>query len=227
LFTKFTRLDRARAQNIRGTGLGLAVCRLLATKMGGHVGVESEVGQGSCFWAELPLPDAATPAPESQPVTAKGPALRALIVEDLAYNATAMQAVLRRLGVPAEVASDGPTALEMLQTGRYDLAFMDWNLPGMVGTEVVARYRALEPPDRRTIIIATTAYSTALDREACLQAGMDAFIAKPFTPEKISAALRDLRGSLRAAASVEVSHRPEPPALPPGGAFLLPGSTPR
>jgi signal transduction histidine kinase/CheY-like chemotaxis protein/HPt (histidine-containing phosphotransfer) domain-containing protein len=215
LFTKFTRLDRARAQNIRGTGLGLAVCRLLATKMGGNVGVESQVGQGSCFWAELPLPDAAAAISEVEPATADVPALRALIVEDLAYNATAMQAVLRRLGVPSEVASDGPTALEMLQTGRYDLAFMDWNLPGMVGTEVVARYRALEPPDRRTIIIATTAYSAALDREACLQAGMDAFIAKPFTPEKISAALRDLRGSLRAAASVEVSHRPEPPTPPP------------
>ena len=58
LFTKFTRLESARTGNIRGTGLGLAVCRLLAGKMGGRVGVESKPGEGSCFWAEIPFVDA-------------------------------------------------------------------------------------------------------------------------------------------------------------------------
>ncbi|ACB77519.1 ATP-binding protein [Opitutus terrae] len=215
LFTKFTRLDRARSQNIRGSGLGLAVCRLLATKMGGNVGVESQLGQGSCFWAELPLPSSAPP-PESVGVAAPTASpLHALIVEDIDYNAAAMQAVLRKIGITSDVASDGLSALRKLQSDRYDVAFMDWNLPGMIGTEVVARYRAVEPPDRHTIIIATTAYSGTFNQEACLKAGMDAFVSKPFTPEKIAAALHDLRGPLRAAASVEVSRRLDAPAPPP------------
>jgi HPt (histidine-containing phosphotransfer) domain-containing protein len=69
---------------------------------------------------------------------------------------------------------------------------------------VAARYRAVEPSTQRTIIIATTAYSADLNREACLQAGMDAFISKPITPGKIADALRDLGGPMRTAASVEV-----------------------
>jgi signal transduction histidine kinase/CheY-like chemotaxis protein len=204
LFTKFTRLDKARAGNIRGSGLGLAVCRLLAEKMNGSVGVDTAPGQGSSFWVELPLSAAAPAVDTAGQLAAPAAGLRALVVEDIDYNATAMQAVLRRLGIASDVASDGPTALARLQEQRYDVAFMDWNLPGLIGTEVVARYRAVEPPDHRTIIIATTAYSADFNREACLQAGMDAFIAKPFTPEKIAAALRDLRGSLRAGPSVAV-----------------------
>jgi len=206
LFTKFTRLDQPRALNIRGTGLGLAVCRLLAAKMGGSVGVDSSPGEGSCFWAELPLSPAVPVLTSSPGERTNAVSLRALIVEDIDYNAVAMQAVLRKLGVESEVATDGPTALRQLQAKFYDLAFMDWNLPGMIGTEVVSRFRALEPPGRHTIIIATTAYSADFNREACFQAGMDAFIAKPLTPEKIASALQDLRGAPRAASSVEV-HR--------------------
>jgi len=216
LFTKFTRLPQAHAANIRGSGLGLAVCRLLAEKMGGEVGVDSTPGAGSCFWAEVPLPAASGNDIDRthRDTTSAATPLCALIVEDIDYNALAMQAVLRRIGIESEVASDGLLALEKLRAHDYDVVFMDWNLPGLIGTEVVSRYRAEEPPDRRTIIIATTAYSADLNREACLAAGMDAFIAKPFTPEKIAAALAELRGSFRAAASVETRPRPEPAAPP-------------
>ena len=209
LFTKFTRLESARVGNIRGSGLGLAVCHLLAQKMDGKVGVDSQPGLGSCFWADLPLPPAPAAGAATAPDAARPAAsrLRALIVEDIDYNALAMQAVLRRLGIESDVATNGPDALAQLQHTFYDVAFMDWNLPGMIGTEVVARFRAVEPASRRTIIIATTAYSAEFNREACLQAGMDAFIAKPFTPEKIAAALHDLRGSRRSAASVVVRPR--------------------
>lgn len=216
LFTKFTRLPRAHAANIRGSGLGLAVCRLLAEKMTGEVGVDSTPGVGSTFWAEIPLPSASPAELDRDPTSAATPAvtpLRALIVEDIDYNAFAMQAVLRRIGIESEVASDGLLALEKLRAFDYDVVFMDWNLPGLNGTEVVSRYRAEEPPERHTIIIATTAYSADLNREACLAAGMDAFIAKPFTPQKIAAALAELRGSFRAAVSVET--RPPVSSLGP------------
>jgi signal transduction histidine kinase/HPt (histidine-containing phosphotransfer) domain-containing protein/ActR/RegA family two-component response regulator len=204
LFTKFTRLESARTGNIRGTGLGLAVCRLLAGKMGGRVGVESKPGEGSNFWAEIPFVTAIAEVKGAEPVTKRRVALRALIVEDIDYNVIAMQAVLRKLDIQSDVVNDGVAALAKLQGSFYDVAFLDWNLPGLIGTEVAARYRAVEPSTRRTVIIATTAHSSDFNKEACLQAGMDAFISKPITPAKIAAALGDIGGSLRTAASIEV-----------------------
>jgi signal transduction histidine kinase/HPt (histidine-containing phosphotransfer) domain-containing protein len=204
LFTKFTRLESARTGNIRGTGLGLAVCRLLAGKMGGRVGVESKLGEGSNFWAEIPFMAFQAAAQAEAPKAGKSAPLRALIVEDIDYNVIAMQAVLRKLDIQSDVVTDGITALERLRGSFYDVAFMDWNLPGLIGTEVASRYRAVEPATRRTIIIATTAHSADFNREACLQAGMDAFISKPITPAKIAEALRDLGGSLRTSGSIEV-----------------------
>ncbi|HEY1794154.1 MAG TPA: ATP-binding protein [Opitutaceae bacterium] len=204
LFTKFTRLEGARAANIRGTGLGLAVCRLLSGKMGGRAGVESKLGEGSTFWAEIPFVSAAKEASRAAPVAIPKTPLRALIVEDIDYNVVAMQAILRRLDIQSDVVNDGVAALEKLKGAFYDVAFLDWNLPGMIGTEVASAYRAVEPSTRRTIIIATTAHSSDLNREACLQAGMDAFISKPITPAKIAAALKDLTGPMRTAASIEV-----------------------
>jgi signal transduction histidine kinase/CheY-like chemotaxis protein/ligand-binding sensor domain-containing protein/HPt (histidine-containing phosphotransfer) domain-containing protein len=203
LFTKFTRLESARTGNIRGTGLGLAVCRLIAGKMGGRVGVDSTPGEGSCFWAEIPFV-AKEAADRTAPMSTGRTPLRALIVEDIDYNVVAMQAVLRKLDIQSDVVNDGIAALDRLQSSFYDVAFLDWNLPGLIGTEVASRYRATEPSTRRTIIIATTAHSSDFNKEACLQAGMDAFISKPITPGKIAAALRDLGGSLRTAASIEV-----------------------
>jgi signal transduction histidine kinase/ActR/RegA family two-component response regulator/HPt (histidine-containing phosphotransfer) domain-containing protein len=204
LFTKFTRLESARTSNIRGTGLGLAVCRLLAGKMGGRVGVESKLGEGSTFWAEIPFLEVKEHGKAEAPKSSKTTTLRALIVEDIDYNVIAMQAVLRKLDIQSDVVTDGNAALECLKASFYDVVFLDWSLPGLNGIEVAAKYRAAEPPTRRSIIIATTAHSAEMNREACLKAGMDAFIAKPITPDKIAAALRDLRGSLRTAGSIEV-----------------------
>ncbi len=204
LFTKFTRLESARTGNIRGTGLGLAVCKLLAGKMGGRVGVDSKPGEGSCFWAEIPFLSIGEADDGRAAKPARAAPLRALIVEDIDYNVVAMQAVLRKLDIQSDVVNDGIAALARLQNAYYDVAFLDWNLPGMIGTEVASRYRAVEPSTRRTIIIATTAHSSDFNKEACLQAGMDAFISKPITPAKIAEALRDLAGPLRTAASIEV-----------------------
>jgi CheY-like chemotaxis protein len=197
-------MTEAETGNIRGTGLGLAVCKLLAGKMGGRVGVESKPGEGSCFWAEIPFVTMRDAGTTEAPVTRRSAPLRALIVEDIEYNVIAMQAMLRKLDIQSDVVNDGLAALERLKATHYDVAFLDWSLPGLIGTEVASRYRAVEPSTQRTIIIATTAYSADFNREACLQAGMDAFISKPITPAKIADALRDLGGPMRTAASVEV-----------------------
>jgi CheY-like chemotaxis protein/HPt (histidine-containing phosphotransfer) domain-containing protein len=191
------------------------VCRLLAGKMGGRVGVDSKPGEGSCFWAEIPFVSMPDGAKAEAKVVSRPAPLRALIVEDIDYNVVAMQAMLRKLNIQSDVVNDGIAALERLKSTHYDVAFLDWNLPGLIGTEVATRYRAVEPSNQRTIIIATTAYSADLNRDACLHAGMDAFISKPVTPGKIADALRDLGGPMRTAASVEVRSSPVPVFEPP------------
>ena len=211
LFTKFTRLDAARAANIHGTGLGLAVCKLLAGKMGGRTGVESAPGKGSLFWAEIPFMPADAAATRAAAPAERASPIKALIVEDIDYNIVAMQAMLRRLGIESDVATDGLSALERLGAYHYDVAFLDWNLPGLLGTEVAARHRAAESATRRTVLIATTAHSADFNREACMKAGMDAFISKPITPAKIAAALSGVGGALRAAAPIEVEQKAKAP----------------
>ena len=88
---------------------------------------------------------------------------------------------------------------------------MDWDLPGLNGVEVTRRFRQWEPPERHTLVVATTAYSTPEKRRDCLEAGMDGFAAKPLSPEKIKATIQNLSGPLRAGSSIQIRTAEEPP----------------
>lgn len=189
LFVRFSRLKAARNSAIPGTGLGLAVCRALAERMGGRVGVESTLGRGSTFFLCIPLEEAAAKPPAAA-LNAAG--RRALVVEDIDYNARSLGMMLTRMGFLVEFASDGREALSRLVAIPYSAAFLDRDLPGMEGVDIARTLRAIESGRRRTLLIATTAYSTARDRDTCLAAGMDGFVAKPITPEKLRAALEAL-----------------------------------
>ncbi len=118
---------------ISGTGLGLAVCRALAERMGGKVGMSSELGIGSTFFMILPAEAATATASSSPPFHVQG--ARALVVEDVGYNARALGLMLGRLGYEVEFASDGESAVGRLAAGRYDAVFLDCNLPRMSGFE--------------------------------------------------------------------------------------------
>lgn len=212
LFRKFSRLRFAEEHKIKGTGLGLAVCRLLGERMGGRVDVVSEPGSGAEFFLEVPLALASAASPEPL-LSALATSARVLVVEDEDYNAVSLLAMLKGMGLRAERCADGPSALAQLQRERYDIVFLDWDLPGLNGIEVARRYRASEPADRRALIIATTAYASADKREACRQAGMDEFVSKPVTPDRIATAIRGPANALAPASPI--LDREEPSASGP------------
>lgn len=220
LFTSFSRLTAAKKSGIAGSGLGLAVSRALAHHMGGQVGFHAREGGGSVFWLRLALAPAA-PVPEFAG-TAEFMGAHALIVEDAAYNATTLSFMLSQLGFRCDRACDADQALRLIREQSYDSVFVDYDLPGMSGAELVRLAKTAPPPGKTPLFIATTAYATPAIRRTCRQAGMDAFVSKPITPEQLRNALLAFAAPLRACASVQL---PGPGGLQFGILDYLGGSS--
>lgn len=193
MFDAFQQADTSTSRRYGGTGLGLSIARSLAERMGGRLGAESVVGSGSTFTVEIPLPwregrdeeqailvENATPAAD-QPV---------LLVEDNPVNQTVIEAMLRSLGHETQLAVDGAQALQAARDKAYGAILMDCRLPGLDGYAVSRQIRAEPGPNRDTPIIALTANALAGDRETCLAAGMNDYLAKPFKRSDLRLALQ-------------------------------------
>ena len=195
LFTPFTQADGTTTRLYGGTGLGLAICRRLLEQMEGRIWVESRPAQGACFQVRVPLPpgEAGTkPEPGPESVSAPGPEpapspLRVLLVEDNRISQKVAGAMLDRLGIGVALASDGERAVDIFSQGGIDIVLMDLQMPIMDGYEATRRLRVLESERAwpRTPVIAFTANTTTEDRDACLAAGMDDFIAKPISKTEL------------------------------------------
>jgi PAS domain S-box-containing protein len=198
LFQPFTQVDNLTTRKYGGTGLGLAICRRLASLMGGTIGVESAQAWGSRFWFTVlvkpavsrPTPfepgrDARSAAPDANPKRG-----RILVVEDNAVNQMVAVRLLEKLGYSADIAANGIEALSAVQGISYDLILMDCQMPEMDGFEATMRLRQRKTDmGCRIPIIAMTANAMAGDRESCLAAGMDDYIAKPVRIEELKAKL--------------------------------------
>lgn len=187
----FRRFERgAAARGVSGTGLGLALCRGYAEKMGGRVWLESEPGRGSCFYFSAPLEAAPEPeAPAETPAVIDGARQAALVVDDQEHNRVVMADLLAQFGYTAHVAGDGIAALDLARRQDFALVFLDYDLPGMSGVEIARALRALPGGTARARIFATTAFNSPAKQRECLEAGMDAFLGKPVTRERLSQAL--------------------------------------
>ena len=192
LFTRFSRIKTARNAGVSGSGLGLAVCRALAERMNGTVGVTSAARRGTTFFFRFPLVAAVELDEVSTPNLPSMQGARALVVEDIGYNARSLGAMLNKFGFSVDIVSNGNDALQRLAARSYGVVFLDYDLPDMSGLEVARRMRVHESGRGRTLVVATTAYSTVEDKIACLDAGMDVFLGKPITPEKLQAVLSKL-----------------------------------
>ena len=183
LFGRFVQADDARAKRYQGSGLGLALSRELAQLMGGTLEVESEPGVGSRFTCTLPLVEvtATPPKPEGEGLLPVG--LRVLVVDDNAVNRLVAQRLLGLSGCEIDVASDGHAAMEVLARKDFDVVLMDVHMPELDGLEVTRRIRA--SPGAQPRIIGVSASADSDDVRSCREAGMNDFLAKPVTRERL------------------------------------------
>ena len=165
-----------------GTGLGLSIARTLAERMGGTLHASSEEGIGSVFTLEIPLPFSLRSEDvqaQTQNDVASGGDQEVLLVEDNPVNQTVIEAMLRSLGYRVTLVGDGAQAVQRFDARRFSAVLMDCRLPVMDGYEATRQIRR-HMPQNGTPIIALTANALQGDREACLQAGMNDYLAKPF-----------------------------------------------
>ncbi|MBI3210190.1 MAG: response regulator [Candidatus Solibacter usitatus] len=189
LFQPFTQADATTNRKFGGTGLGLAISRQLVELMGGEIGLESKAGAGSTFWLLIPFEIAAAPAtlPAGDAGAPAAPVVpgKVLLVEDNLVNAKVAERLLAKIGHTVHVAHDGEEACNMALREMYDVILMDVHMPGMDGFEATAAIRKAQGRGPRTPIIALTASAMDGDRQRCMSAGMDDYLAKPIDPERL------------------------------------------
>ncbi len=209
LFKPFTQADVSTTRRFGGTGLGLSICRDLAELMGGQVGLDSTPGQGSRFWAQVPLPassdagpgDALKAAPD-QPSPLAG--LHVLVAEDNAVNMMIAVALLEQWGIVVTQAADGAQAVSAVTQAAtansvIDLVLMDVQMPVMGGYDATRALRQSHDASRLPIIALTAAALTS-ERDEALACGMNDFLTKPIDAQRLHDTLVRWRLSSRAAA---------------------------
>ena len=185
--------ERADARsNYHGTGLGMAIVKKMIDKMGGTISVTSEVGKGSTFVVELPFEMGAAPEKSKKEEADKENSIHGLnlmLVEDNELNAEVAEILLEDEGAIITMVNDGQQAVELFNNnpvGTFDAILMDIMMPVMDGLTATKAIRALNRPDAGIIpIIAMTANAFAEDVQRCLDAGMNAHLAKPLDIEKV------------------------------------------
>jgi CheY-like chemotaxis protein len=199
VFEAFNQADTSTTRQFGGTGLGLTICARLVGLMGGRIWLESVPAQGSTFHFTVRVQGAsrssASPeaVPDARPSTLPRPRL-VLLVEDHPINQLLATTLLKKWGHEVVLARNGREAVELFPTRPWDVVLMDMQMPVMGGVEATRLIRAQYALQPRVPIIAMTANAMETDRNACLEAGMDDHLSKPFNAASLQATLeRHLR----------------------------------
>jgi CheY-like chemotaxis protein len=195
IFDAFVQADSSTSRHFGGTGLGLNISKRLVELMGGRIGVESDLGKGSKFRFSIPLVPTETeklvrPLDHFDELTEDSANYKILIAEDNEFNQILIRKVLEKVGHKVEIVNNGKDVIGMLRSGQYDLILMDVMMPEMDGFEATRLIRndASGIINNKIPIIAMTAHAMQGDRERCLSAGMNDYVAKPInTPELFGA----------------------------------------
>ena len=199
IFEHFQQADGSTARKYGGTGLGLAICRHLVEMMGGNLDVSSQPGEGACFSVVMCLPvqrgvpvasSAVSPAAgvgEGKGIRLRG---RVLVAEDNESNLVIARAHLERLGLQVTTVADGQQALELMHQQAFNLVLMDCQMPTLDGFAATLAWREHEATAGGHLpVIALTANAMEGDRERCAAAGMDDYLAKPYSGAEVLAVL--------------------------------------
>lgn len=215
VFDAFSQADNSTTRRFGGTGLGLAICSRLVKHMDGVLQVKSSPGQGSCFYFTISLPiapegptvnahseaqaadrgsDSVTDNPSDGPRDILAPVadLHVLVAEDNHVNQQLITHVLTRLGITCEIAQNGQEAIDLLKNADYDAVFMDLHMPVLGGLEATRHIRQVLGYSTLPII-GLTADAVSGTREACLSAGMNAWVSKPYRQHDIEKTLQALQ----------------------------------
>ena len=176
VFNAFTRLEQHSA--LPGVGLGLYIVQRLMQLMAGEIGLQSTPGVGSCFRLALPWPTLRGQGPASRSLDVPLDGLYVLLVEDVPVSREVTSELLLSWGCLVDSAGDGRDAIAACREHEYDLVLMDMRLPDMDGLQASRLIREGQG-DVGPLMVALTANATDLDRQACLQAGLDGVLAKP------------------------------------------------
>lgn len=198
LFQSFSQVDSSTTRLYGGTGLGLVISKNIAKLLGGEMGVESDEGKGSKFWFAIDYKKSKQEGPKQETIEvveeSEQSTLRVLLAEDNPINQKVAQMHLEKLGHIVECANNGKIAFEMYTKNDYDLIFMDIQMPEMDGIQATKRIREFENDiqlKNPVRIIALTANAMKGDKEACLAAGMNNYMSKPFKPAELSQIMQE------------------------------------
>ncbi|OCH36582.1 ATP-binding protein [Aliivibrio fischeri] len=190
LFEPFTQVDNSSQRQFEGTGLGLSICKLLVDAMSGELSFKSELGKGSEFQVKLPLEavcEQRIHSSEDNQLFFSIENLSILAVEDIKMNQVILNMMLNKLGITPDFANDGMEALTYLQEHDVDIVLMDCRMPILDGFETTKRLRE---QGYRKPILALTAGTTSMEVKACIEAGMDDTLSKPYKAAELEAMLK-------------------------------------